>query len=59
MAVTTINMLKNEVMLFEIVMQQSYFQKQFDRKFQTITATITPGTLIKFFVKLRQSFTSI
>ena len=59
MAAATQDMLMNEVMLFEPVMQQSYVQKQFDRKFQPI-ATITPGSPIEFFVKkLRQSYTSI
>ena len=43
-------MLMNEVMLFEPVMQQSYLQEQFDRKFHPI-ATITPGSPIEFFVK--------
>ena len=50
MAAATQDMLMNEVMLFEPVMQQSYLQKQFDRKFHPI-ATITPGSPIKFFVK--------
>ena len=40
----------NKVMLFEPVMQQSYLQKQFNRKFHPI-ATITPGSPIEFFVK--------
>ena len=43
-------MLMNEVMLFEPVMQQSYLQKQFDRKFHPI-ATITLVSPIEFFVK--------
>ena len=50
MAAATQDMLMNEVMLFEPVMQQSYLQKQFDRKFHPI-ATITPGSPIEFFVK--------
>ena len=48
MAAATQDMLLNEVMLFEPVMQQSYLQKQFDRKFHPI-ATITPGSPIEFF----------
>ena len=50
MAAATQDMLKNEVMLFEPIMQQSFLQKQFDRKFHQI-ATITPGSPIEFFVK--------
>ena len=51
MAAATRNMLMNEVMLFEPVMQQFYFQKQFNRKCQPIE-TITPGSLIEFLVKI-------
>ena len=49
MAAATQDMLINEVMLFELVMQQSYLQKQFDRKFHLI-ATITLWSPIEFFV---------
>ena len=44
-------MLMNEVMLFEPVMQQSYLQKLFYRKFHQKIATITPRSPIEFFVK--------
>ena len=50
MAAATQDMRMNEVMLFEPVMQQSYLQKQFYRKFHPIAA-ITSGSPIEFFVK--------
>ena len=40
----------SEVMLFEPVMQQTFLQKEFDRKFHPI-ATIQPASPIEFFVK--------
>ena len=43
-------MLTSEVMLFQPIMQQSYLQKEFDRKFSPI-ATIQPGSPIEFLVK--------
>ena len=43
-------MIMNKVMLCEPVMQQSYLQKLFDRKFHPI-ATITPESPIEIFVK--------
>lgn len=43
-------MLTSEVMLFQPIMQQSYIQKEFDRKFHPI-ATIQPGSPIEFIVK--------
>ena len=44
------DMLTSEVMLFQPIMQQSYLQKEFDRKFHPI-ATIQPGSPIEFLVK--------
>ena len=44
------DMLTSEVMLFQPIMQQSYIQKEFDRKFHPI-ATIQPGSPIEFIVK--------
>ena len=46
----TRDMLMNKVMLFEPIMQQSYLQNEFVRKFHPI-ATIQPGSPIEFFVK--------
>ena len=51
MAAAPQDMFMTKVMLFEPVMQQLYLQKKFDRKFHPI-ATITPGSLIEFFVKI-------
>ena len=50
MANATRDMLMSEVMLFEPVMQQTFLQKEFDRKFHPI-ATIQPASPIEFFVK--------
>ena len=50
MAKATEDMLTSEVMLFQPIMQQSYLQKEFDRKFHPI-ATIQPGSPIEFLVK--------
>ena len=47
---TTRDMLMNEVMLFEPIMQQSYLQNEFVRKFHPI-ANIQPGSPIVFLVK--------
>ena len=46
----TCDMLMNEVMLFEPIMQQSYLQNEFVRKFHPI-ATIQPGSPIEFLAK--------
>ena len=45
----TRDMLINEVNLFETIMQQSYLQTEFVRKFNPI-ATIQPGSPIEFLV---------
>ena len=50
MATAIEEMLTSEVMLFQPIMQQSYLQKEFDRKFSPI-ATIQPGSPIEFLVK--------
>ena len=50
MAKATEDVLMSEVMLFQPVMQQSFLQKEFDRKFHPI-ATIQPGAPIEFLVK--------
>ena len=53
MAAATRDMLMNELLLFEPVMQQSYLQKQFARKFYPIEP-ITLGSLIEFLLKNSQ-----
>ena len=50
MAKPTEDVLMSEVMLFQPVMQQSFLQKEFDRRFRPI-ATIQPGAPIEFLVK--------
>ena len=50
MAEATQDVLTKEVMLFQPVMQQSYLQNEFDRRFHPI-ATIQPGSPIEFLVK--------
>ena len=50
MAKATEDVLMSEVMLFQPVMQQSFLQKEFDRRFHPI-ATIQPGAPIEFLVK--------
>ena len=50
MAKATEDVLMSEVMLFQPVMQQSFLQKEFDRRFHPI-ATIQPGSQIEFLVK--------
>ena len=50
MAAATQDVLTKEVMLFQPVMQQSYLQNEFDRRFHPI-ATIQPGSPIEFLVK--------
>jgi len=49
MAKATEDVLMSEVMLFQPVMQQSFLQKEFDRRFHPI-ATIQPGSPIEFLV---------
>ena len=50
MAEATQDVLTKEVILFQTVMQKSYLQNEFSRRFYPI-ATIQPGSPIEFLVK--------